>query len=72
METTLYDCIGDPIYCFGIDNAIYYGMAMQYAIYNNEKVYGWRGKHIGWCVDGLLYDEYGHRVGFLKKNAFYY
>lgn len=72
METTLYDRDGYPIAYIAsdYDNAIYLwnGNAVCY-LYNNEKVYGWRGKHIGWFVDGVVYDEYGHRVGFIKEKC---
>jgi len=71
METTLFDRYGVPkAYIDEEKNIIYlwYGKAIAYI--DNEKVYGWKeGRHLGWFIDGILYDLKGIRVGFLSDKC---
>jgi len=34
-----------------------------------DKVYGCNGKHLGWFVDGIIYDLYELRAGFIKSKC---
>lgn len=66
METNLYDSNGNAV-AYIVDDAehsIYTwdGHAVCYLV--NDLVYGWNGLHLGWFIDGVIYDQYGYRVGF--------
>jgi hypothetical protein len=67
METSLFDGYGVPkVYIDEEKNIIYlwHGKAIAYIDY--EKVYGWKeGRHLGWFIDGILYDLNGIRVSLL-------
>jgi hypothetical protein len=70
METTIYDVhrrariylADDP------ENSIYTWDGHAVAHIDGEQVYGWRGRHIGWLVDGILYNSKGFRVGFTAET----
>ncbi|MFN9112753.1 MAG: 4-fold beta flower protein [Bacteroidota bacterium] len=34
----------------------------------DNKIYGWRGKHIGWFIDGIIYDNSVCMVGCLFRQ----
>jgi len=72
METTLYDKGGHAVAYIANDgdSTIYLwnGRAVAY-IYDNEKVYSWRGHHLGWFIDGIIYDKRGLRTGFLAETC---
>ena len=70
METTIYDAhrrariyIADDG-----DNSIYTWDGKAVAVIDGEHVFGWRGRHIGWFVEGILYDGQGYRIGFLAET----
>ena len=71
METTIYDIHRRArIYLADdADNAIYTWDGHAVACLDGEQVYGWRGRHIGWFVDGILYDGTGYRVGFTSETC---
>ena len=69
METTIYD-IHRRARIYLADDAeksIYTWDGHAVACLDGEQVYGWRGRHIGWFVDGILYDGAGYRVGFTAE-----
>jgi hypothetical protein len=41
------------------------GRAVAYL--DGEVVHGWNGRHLGWFVEGILYDLHGKRVGFVRE-----
>lgn len=69
METTIYDAHRRPrIYIANDgDDSIYTWDGHAVACLDGEHVFGWRGRHIGWFVDGILYDCQGYRVGFIAE-----
>lgn len=70
METTLYDAHRRPRVYISADgeNNIYTWDGHVVACIDGEEVFGWRGLHIGWFVEGVLYDCRGFRVGFTAEN----
>ncbi len=67
METTLFDAQGEPIAYLSddYDRTIYLwdGHPVAY-LYQEQHVYGFNGRHLGWFIEQILYDENGDRVGF--------
>jgi len=71
METTIFD-IHRRARIYLTDDAeksIYTWDGHAVACLNGEQVYGWHGRHLGWFVDGILYDGRGYRVGFTAENC---
>ena len=71
METTLFDRYGVPkAYIDEEKNFIYIWHGKAIAYIDDEKVYGWKeGIHLGWFIDGILYDLKGTRVGYLGDKC---
>ena len=72
MERTLFDKSGRPIAYIASDyhSLIYLweGAAVAY-VFQNEHVYGLSGRHLGWFVEDILYDDAGKRVGFTSLTC---
>jgi hypothetical protein len=65
METTLFDAAGHAV-CYIADdgeNSVYLWSGHAVASVDDETVFGWNGRHLGFYVDGVMYDVYGRRVG---------
>ena len=71
MESTLFDKYGVPkAYIDEETNVIYLWHGNVIAYIDDEKVYGWKeGIHLGWFIDGILYDFKGTRVGFISNKC---
>ncbi|WP_460090641.1 4-fold beta flower protein [Pseudomonas sp. S2_E02] len=71
MEVTLYDSAGHPVAYIADDGdkSIYLWKGHAVAYISEEKIYGWNGKHLGWFVNGVLFDLRGHRVGSIGENC---
>ena len=71
METTLFDKYGVPrAYIDEETNFIYLWHGKATAYIDDEKVYGWKeGIHLGWFINGILYDLQGTRVGFIGDKC---
>ena len=67
METTLFDAQGEPVAYLSddYDRTIYLwdGHPVAY-LYEEQHVYGCNGRHLGWFIEQILYDEQGERIGF--------
>ena len=66
-ESTLYDGRGIArAYIAGDGVTIYLwdGAAVAYLV--GDKVYAWTGRHIGWFIDGIVFDESGRRCGHVR------
>ena len=65
VETTLFDQAGHAVcyVCDDNENTIYLWSGHAVACVDDEAVYGWNGRHLGFFVDGVMYDTYGQRVG---------
>ena len=70
METTLYDVHRRArIYIAADeDKSIYLWDGHAVASIDGEDVYGWRGRHLGWFVAGVLYDGNGRGIGFTAET----
>ncbi|MDX1779199.1 MAG: hypothetical protein R3339_09990 [Thermodesulfobacteriota bacterium] len=71
METTLFDRYGLPkAYIDEEKQFIYLWNGKPIAYIEDEKVFGWKeGTHLGWFIDGILYDLKGTRVGFISDKC---
>ena len=72
MEKTLYDNKGYPVAYVALDyhQAIYLwdGQAAAY-LFEGDHVYGINGRHLGWFIDDILYDQEGGRIGFTSSTC---
>lgn len=71
METVLCDLKGQAVAYIVTedDNTIYLWSGHAVAYLNERRIYGWKGKHLGWFIDGIVYDCLGHQVGFTKEKS---
>ncbi|MFH0844995.1 MAG: 4-fold beta flower protein [Pseudomonadota bacterium] len=72
METTLFDKKGEAAGYIAADyNTTIYlwdGSPVAY-LHNEQHLYGINGRHLGWLIDGIIYDHSGARVGFLFNTC---
>jgi hypothetical protein len=72
MEKTLYDKKGEPVAYIAMDyhEAIFLweGQAVAY-LHEGNHVYGINGRHLGWFIDDILYDQEGARIGFTSSTC---
>jgi len=72
MEKTLYNKKGEPVAYIAMDyhEAIFLwdGQAVAY-LYEEDHVYGINGRHLGWFIDDILYDQEGARIGFTSSTC---
>lgn len=73
MEITLFDGKGHPVAYIADDgdSSIYLWRGQAVVYISGENIYGWNGKHLGWFVDGILYDLHGCRVGSIGERCPY-
>jgi len=71
MQETIHDRNGSAVAYVDYDDEstiyMWNGKPVGYLDQNN-KVYGFNGKHLGWYEDGILWNLQGERSGF-NKNA---
>jgi hypothetical protein len=67
VERTLYDRNGEPVAYIADDyqETIYLwdGQPVAY-LYDDKHVYGINGRHLGWFLNDIVYDDRGARAGF--------
>jgi hypothetical protein len=72
MQTTLFDKNGEAVAYMttDFDETIYLweGHPVAYR-YENHHIYGFNGRHIGWFIDQILYDNDGKRIGFTSNTC---
>jgi hypothetical protein len=72
MDTSLYNEKGDPVAYISDDysKTIYLtdGSPVAY-VYNQDHVYGFNGRHLGWWIEEILYNDDGERVGFTSNTC---
>ena len=67
MTTDFYDKSGAPVaYCEDGEH-IYMFSGQPVAFLNEDTVYSFSGKHIGWFEDGWIRDKFGHCVFFTDE-----
>ncbi|HEY3372060.1 MAG TPA: hypothetical protein VGK10_14485 [Prolixibacteraceae bacterium] len=71
MEIALYNKSGHPVVYLSADdeNSIYTWDGHAVAYIADDLIYGWRGKHLGWYINGILYDVFGYKVGSIKQKC---
>jgi len=71
MEETLFDSHGNPVaYINHDDEATIYlwdGTPVAY-ISDNNTIYGFNGKHLGWFEEGIVRNLSGEKSGFNQKT----
>ncbi len=71
-ETTIFNKNGAPqAYITHSDENVIYsfnGEPMAY-IDENNNIYGFNGRHLGWFEDDIVWDHQGLRVGFTKSTC---
>jgi hypothetical protein len=69
---TLFNKRGDPVAYISDDysETIYLtdGSPVAY-LYNQDHVYGINGRHLGWWIEGVLYNHDGERIGFSSSTC---
>jgi hypothetical protein len=72
MEQILYDKKGEAVAYIATDyqEAIFLwdGRGVAY-LYEENHVYGMNGRHLGWLINGILYDHDGARIGFTASTC---
>ncbi len=72
MEKSLFNKNGDAVAYLSddYDSTIYmwYGQQVAY-LYDERLIYGVNGKHLGWFIDGIIYDKSGERIGFTASTC---
>ena len=72
MEQTLFDKEGNSVAYFAYDyhNTIYSwdGIPSAY-LYDEQHVYGINGKHLGWFIDEIIFNNEGDRIGFTSNTC---
>ncbi len=72
MERSLYDKDGDATAYFSDDyNSTIYlwdGSPVAY-LSEDSHVYGINGRHLGWFIDEIIYDNSGQRIGFTSSSC---
>lgn len=67
-EITLFDSKGDAIAYIDTSDelTIYLWDGDPVAYLYDDRVYGFNGKHLGWFVDGIIWNHRGNAVGFIE------
>ena len=69
---TLFNKRGDPVAYISDDysETIYLtdGSPVAY-LYNQGNVYGLNGRHLGWWIEGIIYNHDGERIGFSSSTC---
>lgn len=70
METTLYDKHGQPTAYIATDKeTIYLWNGKAAAYIQDDKVFGFNGRHLGWTKTGVFYTQAGERIGFRSDKC---
>lgn len=71
MEETIFDAQGNAIAYidYNDENTIYTWDGTPSAYLDEEnQIYGFNGKHLGWFEDGIVWNLYGERTGYNKQT----
>ena len=72
MEISLFNKSGDAVAYLidDYDRTIYFWDGQQTAyLFNERQIYGVNGKHLGWFIDGVIFNTYGERIGFTATTC---
>lgn len=69
MEETIFDLDGTPVaYIAHYDEkTIYMWDGTPVAYLNNECIYGFNGKHLGWFENGIIWNLVGEKNGCIRE-----
>ena len=42
---------------------------MVFTSFVSNKIIGWKGRHIGWFINGYIYDTNGKMVGYIRSTC---
>ncbi len=67
-EISLYDDAGEAVAYIDTDNEmnIYLWKGEPVAYLDEQSIYGFNGKHLGWFKEGIIWDHEGYAVGFIE------
>ncbi len=72
MEKTLFDKNGEAVAYIRDDYHetvyIWDGYSVAY-LYNDQHVYGINGRHLGWFINEVIYNDQGERIGFTSNTC---
>lgn len=70
-QVTLFDSYGAPVAYidYDDDSTIYSFAGEPFAYLEDDHVYGFNGKHLGWFERGVLRDHSGASAGFIKEAS---
>jgi hypothetical protein len=72
MEVSLFNKDGNAVAYISDDhkNTIYLwdGYPVAY-VYEDQQIYGINGRHLGWMIDQIIYNNNGERVGFTYNTC---
>jgi len=72
MEKTLFDKNGEAVAYIRDDyhETVYMwdGYPVAY-LYNDQHVYGFNGRHLGWFINEVIYNGQGERIGFTSNTC---
>lgn len=72
MEISLFNKSGEAV-AYLIDDyerTIYLWDGQQTAyLFNERQIYGINGKHLGWFIDGVIFNTHGERIGFTASTC---
>jgi len=71
MEKSLFNSKGEPVAYISDDlsKVIYLWDGHPVAYLYDYHVYGFNGLHLGWFIDGIVYDPNGNRIGFTSTTC---
>jgi hypothetical protein len=72
MDQVLFDKNGNAVAYISDEkeHTIYLwdGRVVAY-LFENEKIFGWNGRHLGWFIDGVVYNLTGHQIGYTREKS---
>ena len=72
MDTTLYNKDGEAVAYIADDYHstvfLWDGHPAAY-LYEDEYIYGMNGKHLGWFINEIIYNNDGERIGFTSNSC---
>ena len=71
MEKALFNSKGEPVAYISDDlsKVIYLWDGHPVAYLYSYHIYGFNGIHLGWFIDGIVYDPSGDRIGFTSTTC---
>jgi hypothetical protein len=71
MEKALFDAWGKPVAYISTHprNVIFLWDGRPVAFLYGRHIYGFTGVHLGWFIDGVVYDADGKRIGFTASTS---